>query len=259
MTRPDRSDARPPEPPHAGSHAVELRTSGSDGRLLITCDHASPDLHEPWRWHADDRWLSGTHWAYDLGAADITRALAAHLGCPAVLARFSRLLIDPNRALHSDTLFRYRAEGRRICLNRALTKGDRDHRTNRWYLPYHNAIDRLTHETPAASLLSIHTFTPNYEGEKRSLEAGVLFTEHEARAREFTAVLRSHGYHTGLNEPYSGRDGLMYGIERHAIAHGRAALEIEVRQDIASDPRRRRTMVDALADATRRTLLAASP
>ncbi|MEE9385785.1 MAG: N-formylglutamate amidohydrolase [Nannocystaceae bacterium] len=255
MTQPDGSDA----PTDELSHAVETHIHGSPGRLLITCDHASANLHEPWRWHAEDQWIAKTHWAYDLGAAEITRALAAQLGCSAILARFSRLLIDPNRNLDSNTLFRSQAERRKICLNHHLTQGDRDRRISRFYLPYHDAIDRRTREAPAASLLSIHTFTPCYEGKNRSLEAGVLFTEHEALARSFAAVLSSRGYNTGLNAPYSGRDGLMYGIERHAIAHDRVALEIEIRQDIATDPRRRRPIVHALAAAVRHSLVATGP
>ncbi len=34
---------------------------------------------------------------------------------------------------------------------------------------------------------------------------------------------------------YSGREGLIYGAEKHAESHGRRALELELRQDLAMD------------------------
>ena len=55
------------------------------------------------------------------------------------------------------------------------------------------------------------------------------------------------GFLVALNEPYSGREGLIYAAERHAGTHGRRALELEVRQDLATDPSARRQIVGALA------------
>ena len=71
----------------------------------------------PWEWHEEDTWLLGSHWSYDLGAAEISRKLAQGMDCGAVLANFSRLLVDANRELDSSTLFRKEAEGRTIRLN----------------------------------------------------------------------------------------------------------------------------------------------
>jgi len=48
------------------------------------------------------------HIAYDIGAEGVTRGLAARFGVPAVLSRFSRLVIDPNRGLDDPTLVRMR-------------------------------------------------------------------------------------------------------------------------------------------------------
>ena len=51
------------------------------------------------------------HIAYDIGAAEVTRALAALLGAPAVLSTYSRLLIDPNRGLDDPTLVMRYSDG----------------------------------------------------------------------------------------------------------------------------------------------------
>jgi predicted N-formylglutamate amidohydrolase len=76
------------------SDAVEAIDGDFDSRLVFTCEHASAELPEPWTWPEEDRWLVDTHWASDLGAAAFTRRVAGLMNAPAVLSRFSRLLID---------------------------------------------------------------------------------------------------------------------------------------------------------------------
>jgi predicted N-formylglutamate amidohydrolase len=49
-----------------------------------------------------------------------------------------------------------------------------------------------------------------------------------------------------MNEPYSGRAGLIYSAARHASAHGKRALELEVRQDLALEARVRAQVTGAL-------------
>jgi predicted N-formylglutamate amidohydrolase len=226
---------------------------GADRRLLLICEHASLRLPPPWDWPEDDLWIVGTHWSFDLGAADITRELAAALGVPAVLSRFSRLLADPNREPASPTLFRSEAEGRAVELNRDLDDDERARRLSRYYHPYHQRIDRALSESPAAAILSIHTFTRVYEGATREVEIGVLFDRHPELGRRFAEELRRGGWSSALNEPYSGHDGFAYSPELHAKDHGRAALELEIRQDLAVDPERRPGLIAALSAAVRRT------
>ena len=72
---------------------------------LITCEHASNRLPEGWSWKDGDERLQEMHWAYDLGAAEITEELVASLSCVGILTEFSRLLIDANRGLTQENLF----------------------------------------------------------------------------------------------------------------------------------------------------------
>ena len=53
--------------------------------MLITCEHASNHVPGPFDWPEEDDWLRETHWAFDLGAAKLSRAIAEHLGAVAVL------------------------------------------------------------------------------------------------------------------------------------------------------------------------------
>lgn len=227
--------------------AVEVIAGATDAPIVVSCEHASERLPGGWRWPAGDARLVGTHWAYDLGAADLACSLAAALHAPAVLARFSRLLVDPNRPLDSDTLFRARAEGAPVELNtRALDDRERASRIAHLWEPFHRALDRTTAASHAEVLFSVHTFTPVYEGVPRAVEIGVLFDEEETLARRIAAVLAEGGWRVELNEPWSGKDGLIYSPARHAKAHGRRPVELEVRQDLAVDPAHRAKIVAAL-------------
>ena len=221
--------------------------SGS-ARVLLTCEHASQRMPAGWAWPDEDaRRLVDTHWAYDLGAERITRELAEACGAGAVLSRFTRLLIDPNRELSSPTLFREHAESVIVQLNHGLDDAEKKRRIDGLYRPYHEALERTAATSSAETMLSIHTFTPNYEGEQRAVELGVLFDSCEREARAFGDALTRAGFALEYNEPWSGLEGLMYSVEHHAIANGKRAIEIEVRQDRAEDPAYRRKLVSAIA------------
>ena len=136
-----------------------LVEDGGSSPIVLCCEHASNDLHRPW---GPDERLQQTHWAWDPGAAAMTRDLARRMGSRAVLARFSRLLIDANRPLYSGTLFRDQADGP-VHLNQDLPDATRLERIRRWWQPYHDALEETCAAAPAQILLSIHSFTPQYE------------------------------------------------------------------------------------------------
>jgi predicted N-formylglutamate amidohydrolase len=226
-----------------------VRIAGSSSApIIVTCEHASAELPEPWRWHAEDAWLVDTHWAYDLGAAALATALAARLEAPAVLAGFSRLLVDPNRPPESPSFIRTAADGRAVKLNENLTEEERARRTQYW-TAYHEAVARTVSETSAPVLFAVHTFTPHYPGEDRDhIEVGVLFDSEEELAHAMASHIARAGWLVHLNEPYSGKRGLIYAVDRHARAAGRRALEIELRQDLAKNSDKRNALADCIAE-----------
>lgn len=229
--------------------AVEVAVSGSGkSPFLLTCEHASERLPEPWVWPAEDRWLVGTHWAYDIGAEDLSRDLCDALGATAVLSRFSRLLADPNRDESARDLFLAVAEGEEVQLNRAIDAEERERRLARAWRPYHAAVDREVARSDCPVVLAIHTFTPVWNGVAREVEVGVLFDEEAELAERARAALATTGLVVRMNEPYSGQAGLIYSARRHALAHGRRALELEVRQDLAVEALVRAKVVAALRE-----------
>lgn len=228
--------------------AFEVIEGSRTASAFLICEHASERLPDGYTWHPKDERLRGTHWAFDLGAAEIVHELAEALRAGAVLSRFSRLLIDPNRPKDSDTLFRQEAEGGLVELNRDLTEAERKRRIERYYEPYHDAISTRLSRYDAEVVFSVHSFTPVYEGEARPMEVGVLFDTQDDLAERMGEMLRASGFVTAMNKPYSGKLGLIHSAEFHAQAHGKRALELEVRQDLSVQPAFRARLVEALAD-----------
>lgn len=231
------------------AEAYEIVRGGADAPLILTCEHASERMPEPWSWPEADRRLIGTHWAFDLGAADLTRELAARIHGVGILARFSRLLVDPNRGEQEPSLFREVAERAPVALNARIDATDREARLTKYYRPFHAAVDREVAVTKATTLLSVHSYTGLYEGEPRMLEVGILFDREEALGEQLVSAFEDAGFHTAPNEPYSGKAGLIHSAAMHADARGLRAVEIELRQDLAVLPAFRARVIDVLAKA----------
>jgi predicted N-formylglutamate amidohydrolase len=221
---------------------------GETSGVIVTCEHASEGVPEGWRWPTEDARLRGTHWAFDLGAEAVALEYAEAVKARLVCARFSRLLADPNRPEGSPTLFRPICDGVPVVLNTGITDADREARLTRLYRPLHRAIDQAARlSTTAHTLFSIHSFTPLYEGQPRTMEVGVLFDKEESLAAALMMALDDAGFAVRANEPWSGKDGLMYVADTHSAAHQKRALELEVRQDLAVDPAFRARLIPVLA------------
>jgi predicted N-formylglutamate amidohydrolase len=218
--------------------AYECIGSDRPGRWLVTCDHAS---------NAVPDWLGGTlglaaaemdrHIAWDPGAAGVTRALAARLHSPALLSTFSRLVIDPNRGTDDPTLVMQLYDGTVIPGNRHIGAQDRAARLDRLYHPYHAALADLAAQPGDRVLCAIHSFTPCLRGRPpRPWDVGILHSHRDSRlALPLIAALRATGLTVGDNEPYNGHlpgDA----VDRHALAHGRPNVLVEVRQDLIATP-----------------------
>lgn len=222
---------------------------------MFTCEHASPALQLGIEAKRGDRELLDDHWGSDIGAADVTRELVRQLGGQAVLARFSRLIIDANRDLDCPTLILDEADGARISFNQRVSAGERRRRIDRLFTPFHraveNALDSRRRLDAPFHLVSIHSFTPVFRGERRELDIGVLFDDHDQEAARVAAALAERGFASALNEPYSGKapEGLIYSAKRNAQYAGVKYLELEIRQDLIATPAAARRIARRIAGA----------
>jgi predicted N-formylglutamate amidohydrolase len=217
-------------------NAFEAIAGRSDGksRLLFLCDHASNALPEGGLGLPPG--LLATHIAYDIGAAAVTRALAAAYGAPALLGRWSRLLIDLNRGADDPTIVMKLSDGSIIPGNRDADAAEVARRIAVWHAPYHAAIaaelDRMGQETNKdAVVISIHSFTPAWKGRQRPWDVGALYDRDTRLSAPLMARLAEAGFTVGDNEPYTGalEGDTLY---QHGTLRGLPHVLIEIRQDL---------------------------
>ena len=260
-------------------------------RVVFLCDHASNRVPRA----LDHLGLPPAelerHIAWDIGAAALTRRLARHFDAPAVLAGYSRLVIDCNRPLDDEQSILPLSDGTTIPGNRGLTAEAAAGRAAACFHPYHRACAAVLDATeargapsatspapfsaqsapsaesvpsapsaqsapsaesvpsapsaipapsapsaPSAPVIMLHSFTPHMNGALRPWHAGVLWDEDGRMALPLLRALRARdGLHVGDNEPYSGASPHGYTMPTHAARHGRANVQIEVRQDLVAD------------------------
>jgi predicted N-formylglutamate amidohydrolase len=217
------------------------RIDGDRSRgIVLIADHARRDLPEDY----GDLGLPASefdrHIAYDIGVETVTRELAAGLGAPAVIANFSRLLIDPNRGEDDPTLIRQLYDGTVIPANYPMSAEERERRLENYYRPYHDAVAAMIASVAQASgmapfIFSVHSFTPVMHGQVRPWHVGVLWDKDDRVARPLLDRLAADkDLVVGDNEPYDGalRGDTMF---KHAIVNGFAHALIEIRQDLIAD------------------------
>ena len=210
-------------------------------RFALLCDHASNRVPRGLDCLGLPPAELERHIAWDIGAAAITRRLAAHFDAPAVLAGYSRLVIDCNRRIEDAQSILPLSDGTAIPGNRDLTERDAAARAAACFEPYHRAcadiLDRVEARGEVPPVVMMHTFTPDLNGTRRPWHAGVLWDGEDGRmALPLLRALRArNGLHVGDNEPYSGTSRHGYTMPAHAANHGRANVQIEVRQDLVSD------------------------
>ncbi len=223
--------------------------------MLLICDHASRAFpHAMGRVGLDVSALE-KHIAWDIGAAEVTRRLSEKLDAAAVLAGYSRLLIDVNRQPGDPGSIPEISDATTVPGNIGLSEPEQLARVESFFWPYHhavaNAMAHLWRRGVAPALFSIHSFTPSLGGEDRYWDIGVLWNRDPRLAVPLMDKLRAadeRKYHVGDNEPYSGQE-IAYTIDLHAGAAGLPNCAVEIRQDLIESPEGAQHWADILAGA----------
>lgn len=243
-------DAAEPHVDADQTDAFEIVPGRADIGLVLVCDHASnsiPTAYANLGLHPDQL---RRHIAYDIGAAEVTRRVATSLGVPAVLTRYSRLLIDPNRGLDDPTLIMRLSDGAVIPGNRHVDEAELERRISQYYSPYHSAIARVIDACIGAgrrpAVLGMHSFTESWKGFSRPWHASVLWDSDPRLAKPLLERLWQQGdLIIGENEPYSGQyegDTLW----QHGTRRGLAHAVLELRQDLVRDGEGQRHWAECL-------------
>lgn len=219
--------------------------------LILLCDHARNTLPDEYGTLGLDVCELQRHIAYDIGAEGVMRGLAERLNVPGVMTTYSRLLIDPNRGEDDPTLVRQLYDGTIITGNYPLAKEELNKRIERFFKPYHRKIASLLEEMDQNGIIpiviSIHTMTDKWNGEKRPWHTSVLWDNDPRIAMQMLDELRKlPNIIAGDNEPYDGAlggDTMFTHCTRNGLAHGL----IEIRQDLVSNEEGIKQWVDYYA------------
>ena len=85
-------------------------------------------------------------------------------------------------------------------------------------------------------IVTIHSFTPIYNGKPRAVELGILHDEDRWLAdRMLDAATEAPLYKTERNQPYGPEDGVTHTLKLHGLANGLHNVMIEVRNDLIRD------------------------
>ena len=211
-----------------------------NGHYVLICDHASK--HVPAELHnlgLPDLELA-RHIGWDIGAAGVAEALSEMLDSPAIFSAVSRLVVDCNRHLNALDLIPEISDGTIIPGNLHLSAADRVQRVERYFVPYHDAVESVIVEREARSLpsilISVHSMTDALGGVPRPWQIALSSYLDRSLADPMIVALRKiDGITVGDNQPYDLDPTMDYSTPLHALRRGLPHLQVEFRQDEIRD------------------------
>ncbi len=245
------------EPLLASDEPAPYRIVNQAGKapIVLTCDHASctipRSLHHLGLTPQDVQ----RHIGWDIGAEPVTRRLSERFDAPAVLSTYSRLVIDCNRRIGSETSIPEVSDGTPIPGNTGISLAEANRRAEALFNPYHSAITQLLDGVRQSGRIpvyvAIHSFTVKLaEGARRPWHFGVLWDQDPRIAVPLIRALRQFpGILVGDNEPYSGRDHFDFSQEFHASSKGLPSALVEIREDLIRDATGAAKYADMLGSA----------
>ncbi|MBD2841662.1 N-formylglutamate amidohydrolase [Erythrobacter rubeus] len=223
------------------------------GGLVCVADHASNYVPEgiPLGIARD---LLNDHIAVDIGVNGVAERMARRHDVPAHLACVSRLVVDLHREEDHPNVVPTESDGHLIPGN---IGADVEARLEKYYRPYHDALEKWLEAADPKLIISLHSFTPKMQNgdDDRPWEVALLYNEDDRAARHAIRLFGELGLNVGDNEPYSGKE-LNATMNRHAEAHGRYYCAIEVRQDLIATRAEQSRYAAMIADVCGRVALA---
>jgi predicted N-formylglutamate amidohydrolase len=212
---------------------------GGRSPYVLVCEHASNALPKRLGTLGLAESELTRHIAWDIGAEEVARRLSRLIDAPLVLQRYSRLAYDCNRPPDSADAMPEVSETTDIPGNRSLSPDEKLGRIREIYRPFHGAVadllDRRAAEGVRSLVVTIHSFTPVYKGERRAVELGIL---HDWDTRLAERLITSFpGVDARLNEPYGPSDGVLHTLTLHAAPRQLRRVMIEMRNDLISNER----------------------
>ena len=198
---------------------------------MITCEHAGNEVPDVYKhlFKGNEQVLK-THRGYDPGAWEIAKYISSQLNAPVFGCHTTRLLVEANRSPQSLELFSE--------FSKLLSDIDKQKVLNQYYVPYRHAVEKtLSQMNKPIIHISIHTFTPIWEGKDRKVDIGLLFDPERKNEEVFCDKWKAGldqllpGLQVKFNEPYKGvHDGFTTHLRKKYPDKDYIGIEVEVNQ-----------------------------
>ena len=222
------------------------------GGIVCVADHASAFVPEDIELGIAPELLD-THIAVDIGVDGIADRMARRHGIAAHIATVSRLVVDLHRREDEAAVIPTESDGHLIPGN---IGADTEARIARFHRPYHDALAAWLDEARPQMIVALHSFTPALESreEERPWDVALLYNQDDRAAAQAIRLFGEEGLNVGDNEPYSGKQ-LNATMDRHAEAHGRPYITLEIRQDLIATRADQARWANLVADVAGRVAL----
>ena len=222
---------------HRDWTSAQVVNPRGQGAWSLVCEHASRQIPTDLYGLGLSEAARLSHAAWDIGALDVAQAMSKILDAPLVAGGISRLVYDCNRPLTAADSIPVRSEVYDIPGNAGLTDTQKSERYDLVHTPFHDAIEQVLDGQNSPVLVTIHSFTPIYNGVKRDVELGFLYHRNPVAAQRVLEVEQAKGrFRVALNEPYAASDGVTYTLAKHGEARGLHAIMLEIRNDLIDTP-----------------------
>ncbi|MEP1965026.1 N-formylglutamate amidohydrolase [Tateyamaria sp.] len=228
--------------------AVTVLNPEGRSSVVLVCEHACNFIPQAYGGLGLDDAARQSHIAWDPGALDVARGLSERLDAKLVMSNVSRLVYDCNRPPMAPDAMPTCSETFDISGNMNLTEEQRRDRVATVYEPFRAGLAAAIAARPDPVIVTLHSFTPVYKGQRRSVEIGVL---HDADSRLAAAMMQIAGVHTSanvkINAPYGPEDGVTHTLKEHALKRGHLNVMLEIRSDLIANDADQDAMADSLA------------
>lgn len=204
-------------------------------KFVITCEHSTNHVPAQYRRLAIPVKVLNSHRGWDIGALEAAKSVAKGLNAPLFIGKVSRLLVDLNRSVGHAKLF-----------SEFVPKEMQEELLDRYYYPYRNEViryfDSLVLNGQRVVHISMHSFTPVFEGIEREGEVGFLYDPKRALEKELCKKWREgiEGFHCRNNYPYRGTmDGFVTFLRERYPLKSYLGIEIELNQKFPLEEKRR--------------------
>src|SRR5688572_12529102 len=203
-------------------------------KILITCEHGGNQIPEEYRkyfrTHQD---LLQTHRGWDPGALELYKKFVAVGADASFFSETSRLLIELNRSRHHENLFSVATKEIPAIEKNAILE---------WhYEPYRKKVEEtitsFLAQNHSVLHISVHSFTPELNGEIRNADIGLLYDPQRKREKAFcarwktTLLQENPALKVRFNYPYRGTaDGFTSYLRKKFPDESYAGIELEVNQ-----------------------------